>query len=157
MYLPSGTKQRLTLYETGQNLTPRLQKGMPSNDLKKPLQPLPPMLNNIIRKPIGKHLPWQRRDRDSCAFPLENVAEVLEVRVPTAHDGVFQFERGDVGAADYFIRRVHVSRCAVGLGVADLESWLGGCYGFVVRGGEVVVGWTEVRLTSISRKFSGGP
>jgi hypothetical protein len=33
---------------------------------------------------------------------------------------VFQLEGWDVGAADDFIRGVHVARCAMGLGVPDL-------------------------------------
>jgi hypothetical protein len=33
---------------------------------------------------------------------------------------VFQFEGGDVGPAHNLVRRVHVARCAMGLGVADL-------------------------------------
>lgn len=82
---------------------------MPRNNLKESLQPLPPMLNHVIRKPVRKHFPWQRWDGDSCAFPLEDVAEVLEVRVSAADDGVFEFESGDVGATDYFVRCVHAS------------------------------------------------
>jgi hypothetical protein len=33
---------------------------------------------------------------------------------------VFQFKGGDVGSAHDFVRRVHVSRSAMSLGVADL-------------------------------------
>lgn len=33
---------------------------------------------------------------------------------------MFQFEGGDVGPAHNLVRRVHVARCAMGLGIADL-------------------------------------
>lgn len=91
---------RLTLYEASQNLTPRLQQRMAGDNLQKPLQPFPAVLDNIIREPIRKHLPRQRGNGDARALPLEDIAEVLEVRVAAAHDRVLQFEGGDVGAAD---------------------------------------------------------
>ena len=62
-----------------------------------------------------------------------------------------EFEGGDVGACVDFVGGVHVAwRGAVGLGVLDLGGGVSiwGMGGFAVRGRI---------LTSISRKFSGGP
>jgi hypothetical protein len=67
------------LNETRQDLASRLQKWMSYNNLQKPLKTLPSMLNNIITKPVRKHLPRQRWDRNTSALSLQNVAEVLKV------------------------------------------------------------------------------
>ena len=75
------------------------------------------MLNHIITKPIRKHLPRQWRDGDARGFSFQDVAEVFKVGVAPADGGVFEFEGGDVGAADDFVGGVHVAGCAVGLGV----------------------------------------
>lgn len=72
-------KDQLTLNETRQDLASRLQKWMSYNNLQKPLKALPSMLNNIITKPVRKHLPRQRWDRNTSALSLQNVAEVLKV------------------------------------------------------------------------------
>lgn len=80
------------------------------------------MLNHLIRKPIRKHLPRQRRYRHACAFALEDVAEVFKVGVAPTDGGGFELEGGDVGSAEDFVGGVHLSAEAVGLGVADLEG-----------------------------------
>lgn len=95
---------------------------MSRHDLQEPLQPFPPMLDDVVAKAVGEHLPGKWGDRDTRALALQDVAEVFEVGVSAAHDGVFELEGGDVGAADDFIRGVHVSRRAVRLGIADLEG-----------------------------------
>lgn len=128
---------------------------MADHNLQEPLQPLPPMLNHIITKAVRKYFPRQGRNRDPRALPLQNVAEVFEVRVAAAHAAVQQFEGGDVGSADDFVVGVHVARGAVSLWVFDLvagkvsigdgENSGEGSYGKKGEG------------TSISRKFSGGP
>ena len=111
---------KLTLHKTRHDLTPRLQQRMPHHNLQKPLQPLPPVLNHIVAEPVRKHLARQGRDRDPCALPLEDVAEVFEVAVASADGAVLELEGGDVGSADDFVVRVHAARSAVGLGVFDL-------------------------------------
>lgn len=109
------------------------------------------MLNHIITKPIRKHLPRQRRDRDTRALALQDIAEVFEVGVAAADGAVFELEGGDVGAADDFVVGVHAARGAVGLRILDLWVWRE----VLVIGGEGCGGgWGS---TSISRKFSGGP
>ncbi len=94
------------------------------------------MLNNIITKPIRKHLPRQRRYRNPCTLPLEDIAKVFEVGIASADGGVLKFEGGDVGAADYFVIGVHFAAEAVGLGVFDLR--VEGVRPEVGRGGECV-------------------
>ena len=106
-------KTKPTLNETRQNLASRLQKRMPYHNLQKPLQALPSMLNNIVTKSIRKHLPRQRRNRNSSALPLENIAKVLKVRVTSAHNAMVELEGGDVGSADDLVVGVHVAAHAV--------------------------------------------
>jgi hypothetical protein len=126
-----GGREERTLYKASQNLTPGLQQRMPGHDLQKPLQPLTAMLDDVVAEAVREDLPRQRGDGDARALALEDVAEVLEVGVAAAHDGVFQFEGGDVCAADQLVGGVHVAGRAVGLGVADLfgdgllVSWAG--------------------------------
>lgn len=114
-------KEELTLHKSSQNLTPRLQKRMPNHNLQKLLQPRPPALNNIIAKPIRKHLPRQRRNGHPRTLPLENIAKVLKVGIAPAHGGLAQLEGRDIGAADDLVVGVHVAADAVGAGVADLD------------------------------------
>lgn len=115
-------KNKRTLHKTCQHLAPRLQQRVSNHDLQKPLQSFPPVLNHVVAEPVREHLSGQRGDGDACALPLQDVAEVLEVGVAPAHDGMLELEGGDVGAADDLVRGVHVARGAVGLGVADLYS-----------------------------------
>lgn len=93
---------------------------MSGDDLEEALQTFAAMLDDVVAEPVGENLPWQWGYRDTRAFALEDIAEILEIRVTAAHDGVFQFEGGDVGPAHNLVRRVHVAGCAMGLGVADL-------------------------------------
>jgi hypothetical protein len=79
LWAPETRKTKLTLNETRQDLASRLQKRMSYNNLQKPLKTLPSVLNNIITKPVRKHLPRQRWDRNTSALSLQNVAEVLKV------------------------------------------------------------------------------
>ena len=109
------------MHKTGQHLTPRLQQGMADHNLQEPLQPITPMFDNIITEPIRKHLPWKWRDRDARRLSLEHVAEVFEIGVATAHDGVLQLEGGDVGSAYDLVVCVHAAPNAVSLGVFDLR------------------------------------
>ena len=107
------------------------------------------MLDDIVTEPIREHLPRKRRDSYPRAFALQDIAEVFEIGVTTAHDGVLELECRDVGATDDFVRGVHVPRCAMGLGVSDLEKF--GLIGFenVSRGRgcsmyDIGVGWGEI-------------
>jgi len=57
----------------------------------------------------------------SCTFSFENVAEVLEVRVAPAHDGMAKLEGWDVCPSVYLVGRVHRSRRGtVSLGILHL-------------------------------------
>lgn len=110
-----------TLYEAGQHFTPCLQKRVSGHNLQEPLQSLAAMLDHVVAEAVGEHLARERGDGDARALSLQDIAEVLKVRVAAAHDGVFELEGGDVGAADDLVRGVHVAGCAVGLGVAHLD------------------------------------
>lgn len=100
---------------------------MSSDDLEEALQTLTTVLDDVVAESVGENLSGERGDRDARALALQDIAEILEIGVPAAHDGVFQFEGGDVGSAHNLVRRVHVARCAVSLRVADfyLEEVLG--------------------------------
>jgi hypothetical protein len=54
--IPRPPHARLTLQESAQHLTSRLQQRMPSNNLHKPLQPISTLFNHFIREPIRKDL-----------------------------------------------------------------------------------------------------
>lgn len=86
---------------------------MSNHDLQKPLETLPPMLNNVITEPVRKDLSRQRRNRNTCTLPLENIAEVLKVRVASAHNAVVELEGGNVGSAHNLVVGVHVAAHAV--------------------------------------------
>lgn len=90
-------------------------------DLQKPLQPFPSMLNHIIAEPVREHFSWERRNGDARGLALEDVAEVLEVGVSAADDGVPELESGDVGAGVDLVGGVHAAGGgAVCLGVLYL-------------------------------------
>lgn len=93
---------------------------MAGDDLQKPLQPLSPVLDHIVTEPVGKHFPRQRRDRHPCALPLEDVAEILEIRIAAVNDGLAGLEGRDVGPRVDLVARVHVPGGAVSYGVFDL-------------------------------------
>lgn len=74
-----------------------------------------------LRERVWSYLSRQWWDRDTRALALKDVAEVLEVGIATADDGVAQFERGDVGARVDFVGGIHGARGgAVCLWVLDL-------------------------------------
>lgn len=83
------------------------------------------MLNHIITEPVCEHLTRQRGNSDARTLALEDITEILKVGVSAAHNRVLELEGGDVGAADDLVGSVHVSGCAVGLGVADLVLSVG--------------------------------
>lgn len=123
------------------------------------------MLDHIITKAVCKDLAGQRWDRNSRRLALQDVAEVLEVRIASAHAAVAEFEGGDVGAANDLVVCVHVAAHAMSAGVLDLGRESGGVGGRR-RGTQKKAreqerrtssSDQEDRLTSISRKFSGGP
>lgn len=93
---------------------------MAHHDLQELLQALPPALDDIVAETVRKHLPRQRRDGDARALALEDVAEVLKVRVAAAHSALPQLEGRDVGPADDLVVGVHVAADAVCARVADL-------------------------------------
>jgi hypothetical protein len=146
--LPSARQDScisLTLQKAAQYLAPGLQQRMPDDQPQKQLQPLPPVLNDIVIEPIGKHLARQRWDAHPRALPLQDITEVLEVAVAAADDGVAQLEDRDVGGYVDFVARIHVAvGGAVGLRVYDL----GGLTGFseTVFGGGSGFGKGEERL-----------
>lgn len=111
---------KLTLHETRQHLAPRLQQWVSNDNLHESLQALPAMLNHVVTEAIGKDLARQRRDRDPRALTLQDVAEVLEIRVTTSDRGLAQLEGGDVGLAKNLIVRIHGATHAVSLRVFDL-------------------------------------
>ena len=78
------------------------------------------MFDHIVAEAVREDFARQRRDRDPRAFPFQYVAEVLEVRVAAPDGAVLELEGGDVGAAYYFVVRVHVPGSAMGLRVFDL-------------------------------------
>lgn len=93
---------------------------MPRHNLQEPLKPLASVLNDVVAESVGEHLARQRRDGNARALALQDIAEVLKVRVSASHDRVLQLEGGNIGAAHDLVRGVHVSRRTVRLRVAHL-------------------------------------
>lgn len=60
----------LTLRKTRQHFASRLQQRMAYNNLQKPLQTLPPVLNNVIAEPIRKYFARQWRYSHPRALTL---------------------------------------------------------------------------------------
>lgn len=65
------------------------------------------MLDNVIAKAVRKDLARQRRDGDARALALQDVAEILEVRVAAPHAAVLDLEGGDVRSAHDLVVCVH--------------------------------------------------
>lgn len=107
--------------EARQDLAARLQQRMARDNLQEPLQALPSMLDNVVAEAVGEDLARQRRDGDTGALALEDVAKVLKVGVPAAHAAALELEGWDVCAAENLVGCVHVPAEAVGLRVADLN------------------------------------
>lgn len=121
------TSTQLTLHKAPQHLTPRLQQRMPDHDLQEALQPLPSMLDHIVREAVREHLAGKRRDGHARGLPLEDVSEVLEVAVAAADHAVAQFKGGNVGPGVDLVGGIHrAGGGAVGLWVFDLKGVLVG-------------------------------
>src|SRR5689334_7471486 len=100
---------------------------MTGYDLQEPLQPLPPALDHLVRKPIGKHLARQRWNIHPRTLALKNIPKVLKVRIPPPYTRVHQFERWHIDARDDLVVGVHLATDAVGERVAyfHLDEVLG--------------------------------
>lgn len=94
---------------------------MPSDDLKESLEPFLALFDDFVTESVRKHLSWERGYRDTCALALQDITEVLEVRVPATHDRVFQLEGRDVGAAHDPVRRVPIAGGSMSYGLDDLS------------------------------------
>ena len=79
------------------------------------------MLNHIVTEPICKDFAWQRRDRNPRRFPLEDITEVLEIRVSSTDTAVAELESWNIGATENLVVSVHVAAHSVGAGVLDLR------------------------------------
>lgn len=116
------TVEVLTLHKTTEHSTPGLQERMANNDFQKAFQSFPALLNDGIVELVEVDLARQWRDGDTCRLALEDVAEVLKVRVAAPHAAVTQLERRYVGAEGNLVGRIsRARRQAVGLWVFDLE------------------------------------
>lgn len=104
------------------DLASRLQQRVSNYNLQELFQPRATALNHIIAETIRKYLSRQRRDCDSGALTLQNVAEILKVGVATTDAALAQLEGGDVGSAQDFVVGVHGAADAVGAGVSYLRS-----------------------------------
>ena len=100
---------------------------MSDYDLQKPLKTLSPMLNNIITKAIRKNLSRQRWNGHTSALSLQNIAEVLEVRVASADNAMVQLEGRDVGSTHDLVVGVHVAAHAMRAWVLDLRWGVSRC------------------------------
>ena len=100
---------------------------MSDYDLQKPLKTFPSMLNNIVTKPVCKNLSRQRRNGHTSALPLQNIAEVLEVRVASADNAMVELEGGDIGSAHDLVVGVHVAAHAMCAWVLDLRWGFSRC------------------------------
>jgi hypothetical protein len=150
------------LHKWAQHLTTGLQQRMAHHNLEEPLQSFSSMLDYIVRKTVREDFAWQRWYCHSCRLSLENVAEVLEIAIASADYAVAEFESWDICARVDLVGCVHVARRrAVRLRVLDLFQ---PTLAYVRRGlGDPQhvscdqSGRGKRALTSISRKFSGGP
>lgn len=98
---------------------------MADDNLEKLLQPGPPALYDVVAEPVGEDLARQGRNGDAGRLALEDVAEVLEVRVAAADGRVAELEGGYVCAALDLVVCVHAAADAVGARVADLLEFYG--------------------------------
>lgn len=110
----------LTLHKSSQHLAPRLQQGVPDNDLEELLQPRSPILDDLVTEPVGKHFAGKWRDSHSGALAFQNIAEVFKIRIPSPHRRLAQLEGWNIGAADDFVVGVHVPTDTMCLWVAHL-------------------------------------
>lgn len=77
-----------------------LKKWVASNNAQEPLETLPSALNDLFGEAVCEYLARKGRDVNTSGFMLENIAEGLEVRVASAHEGMPQLEGGDVGLSE---------------------------------------------------------
>ena len=70
---------------------------MTGDDAQEALQTLPPALDDLIRKTVGKDFPWEGRDVDTSRFVFKDVAKSLKVRVATTDKRVPELKGRDVG------------------------------------------------------------
>lgn len=111
---------KLTLDKGSQDLAPCLQQGMTDDDLEELLEACATTFDNIVAEAVGEDLSGQRRNSDTGALALENVAEVLEVGVSTTDAALTELEGGNVCAAEDLVVCVHVTAHAMCSWVADL-------------------------------------
>lgn len=95
---------------------------MAYNNLHKSLQSFSAVLNHVIAKTICEDLSWQRRNSNSSRFPLQDVAEVFEIRVSSANRRMTQLKGRNVGSAHNFVISVHASTHTMCTRVLDLRS-----------------------------------
>lgn len=116
-----GSKQQsLTLYETSQHLAPSLQKRMSNHDLQESLQALSPMLNHIIAESICKDLSRQRWNGNARRFPLQDVAEVFEVRVAPPYTAVAELKCRYIRTTYNLVVGVHAAAHSMCAWILDL-------------------------------------
>ncbi len=85
------------------------------------------MLNHIITKSIREHFARQWWDRNAGALSLQNITEVLEVRVASAHNAMVELEGGNVGSAHDLVVGVHVAANAMRTRVFYLRRGISRC------------------------------
>lgn len=95
---------------------------MAYNNSQELLQPRAAILNDVVVEAIGKDLARQRRNCDTGAFPFEDIAEILEIRVPSPYGTLAQLEGGDVGTAEDLVVGIHVPAHTVRLWISDLDD-----------------------------------
>jgi len=86
---------------------------VPNYNLQESLQAFSPVLNHIITESIRKHLSRQRWNRDSRRLSLQDVAEVLKVRVAPPHTAVSELEGGDIRTTYDLVVGVHTAAHSV--------------------------------------------
>jgi len=150
-WLTNDIQSKLTLDETAQDTTSSLQQRMTDDNLEETLQSLAPLLNNGVVEFVKVNLSRKRGDGDAGAFTFEDVAEVFKVGVTTADTALAELKTGNVCRESDLISCIARRGCeAVCLRVAHLV-------GSSLLAGTHVASLLEIRRTSISRKFSGGP
>ncbi len=97
---------------------------MADNYLKEALQALSAMLDDVIAEAVREDLPRQGRDRDPRALALEDVPEVLKVRVAPPYGAVLELEGRDIRPTDDLVVCVHLAADAVRLWISDLGTSL---------------------------------
>ena len=78
------------------------------------------MFDYVIAESIRKYFAREWGYCNPCAFSLQYVAKIFEVRVSPPNGTVLQLESRYIRAADDFVVGVHVARCAMSLGILHL-------------------------------------